>query len=225
MKREPVTMSASPAASGLEQLAELGGDVLAVAVEPHRRRVALVARVLEPRLHRPADAEVERQRDDRGAVAGRDRGGVVRGAVVDHDDVEGRVERLDLVDHPADRPLLVVGRDDRDDAPVAHRRDRRLEPDELQQPPRAVRVGVLVEHALAGPRAHRLGVRRVGEQLAIGGERLGLVLDDDQLAARLEPLLDALVRVRDDRRARRPPARTGGTSRRAARSHASAASR
>ena len=62
-----------------------------------------------------------------------------------------------------------------------------------------MRVGVLVEHALAGAGAQLLGLRRVVEQVAVGGDRLVGVVDDEQLAARLEPALDPLVRVRDDR--------------------------
>ena len=61
-KREPVTMSASPRSIGAEQLRELGGIVLAVAVEPHRRLVPALERVLEPGLDGAADAEVERER-------------------------------------------------------------------------------------------------------------------------------------------------------------------
>ena len=134
MKREPVTMSASPARSDVEQLAELGGDVLAVAVQPHRRGVALVARVHEPCLHRAADPEVEGQREDGGAVRGGDLGGGIGRAVVDHDHVEGRVEGPDLVDHATDRRLLVVRRDDRDHPPVAHERAAASSPTSCEQP-------------------------------------------------------------------------------------------
>src|SRR5207244_6458271 len=42
-------------------------------------------------------------------------------------------------------------------------------------------------------------LRGIAKQVAIGGDRLVGVVDDDELAARLEPALDALVRVRDDR--------------------------
>ena len=82
---------------------------------------------------------------------------------------------------------------------VRHARRRPAEPDQLEQLPRAVRVGVLVEDALARAGAHRLGLRRVGEQLAVRGERLVGVVDDEQLLPRLEPALDPLVGVRDDR--------------------------
>src|SRR5262249_20779958 len=80
--------------------------------------------------------------------------------------------------------------------------DTRLDsqPHELQQPPRTVAVRVLVEDALACAAAELLGLPRVVEQLAVGRDRLVRVVDDEQLAARLEPALDAVVRVRDDRR-------------------------
>ena len=64
-----------------------------------------------------------------------------------------------------------------------------------------MRVGVLVEHALARTTSHRLGRPGIVEQLAVGGERLVGVRHDPQLGADVEPALDALVRVGDDRRA------------------------
>src|SRR5215204_5098056 len=78
---------------------------------------------------------------------------------------------------------------------------RDAEADEREQLPGPVRVGVLVEDALARAGAHRLRLRRVVEQAAIGGERLVGIVDDEELLARLEPALDPLVGVRDDRRA------------------------
>ena len=75
----------------------------------------MLERVLEAGLHGAADAEVERQPDDVRAARARDaRRCASLGAVVDHDDVEARVERADLLDDAADRRLLVPGRDDRD---------------------------------------------------------------------------------------------------------------
>ena len=44
--------------------------------------------------------------------------------------------------------------------------------DQLEQLPRTVSVGVLVEDALACTAAHLLGLRRVGEQIAVGLDRL-----------------------------------------------------
>ena len=103
-------MSASPRRTGASSFAELGRVVLAVAVEPDGELVAVLERVLEAGLDGAADAEVEREPDDRGAMRGGDAGGVVRRAVVDDDDVEGRVVGADLVDDAADRALLVVAR-------------------------------------------------------------------------------------------------------------------
>ena len=57
----------------------------------------------------------------------------------------------------------------------------------------------------AHARAHPLQRPAPGSSssCAVGGERLSFVLDDDDLAAGLEPLVDALVRVGDDRGSRR----------------------
>ena len=76
---------------------------------------------------------------------------------------------------------------------------RDAEADEREQLPGSMRVRVLVEDALARPRAHRLGLARIVEQPAVGGERLVGVVDDEQLLPGLEPALDPLVGVRDDR--------------------------
>ena len=62
-----------------------------------------------------------------------------------------------------------------------------------------MRVCVLIEHALAGARAHRFGLSRIVEQLAVGGECLARVVDNEQLLPWLEPALYSLVWVRDDR--------------------------
>src|SRR5918996_53990 len=72
--------------------------------------------------------------------------------------------------------------------------------DQVEQSPRPVDVRVLVEDALAGAYAHRLGCSRVVEQLAIGLHSLVGAGDDEQLAPGLEPALDALVGIGDDRR-------------------------
>src|SRR5579884_3994449 len=71
--------------------------------------------------------------------------------------------------------------------------------DQLEQTAGAVSVGVLVQHPLARAAAERLRLRRVGEQLAVGGGRLRGVAHDDELLARLEPALDPRGRVGDDR--------------------------
>src|SRR5919202_6489577 len=81
-------------------------------------------------------------------------------------------------------------------------RGRLAQADELEQAPRPPGVGVLVERALAGAAAELLGRGGVGEQLAVGLDRLLGRLDDEQLAPRLEPALDPGDRVGDDRRSR-----------------------
>src|SRR6266508_119521 len=80
---------------------------------------------------------------------------------------------------------------------------RRTETDELEDLARAMRVRVLVEDSLARAPAHRLGRGRVGEQLAVGGERLVGRRHDPYLRADVEPALHPVVRVRDDRGTRR----------------------
>src|SRR4051812_40583042 len=73
------------------------------------------------------------------------------------------------------------------------------QPEELEQSPGATLVGVLVEHALPGAPPHLLGLRGITQQLPVCGERLVGVVHDEQLAPRLEPALDPLARIRDDR--------------------------
>ena len=65
-------MSASPRRPG-EELPELGRVVLAVPVEPDGELVAVLERVLEAGLDGAADAEVEREPDDRGTMRRRRR--------------------------------------------------------------------------------------------------------------------------------------------------------
>src|SRR5262249_1881239 len=76
---------------------------------------------------------------------------------------------------------------------------RRPDSDEVEDLTRAVRVGVLVEHALTRAPAHRLRRARIVEQVAVGGERLVRIRDDAKLRPGLEPPLDPGVGVRDDR--------------------------
>ena len=98
-------MSASPREHGLDQLRQLGGVVLAVAVEPDRELVAVLERVHEARLDGAADPEVEREPNDRRAGRGRELGGAVCGAVVDHDHVEaGSKERISATTWPIAPP-------------------------------------------------------------------------------------------------------------------------
>jgi hypothetical protein len=94
--------------------------VLPVTVEAYRDVVVPGEREAEPRLHSPADADVEGQAQHGGAEPFRDVGGAVGGRVVDHDDVDRGVERADLLHHPADRAGLVERRDDRGRATEAH---------------------------------------------------------------------------------------------------------
>src|SRR4051794_8946581 len=78
-------------------------------------------------------------------------------------------------------------------------RHRGASTDELEDPSRAMGVRVLVEDALACATAQLLRRTRIGEQLAIGGERLVGVRDDAQLRPGLEPAVDSLHGIRDDR--------------------------
>jgi hypothetical protein len=88
--------------------------VLAVGVDLDDEVVAVADRVPVARPDRPADAGVDHVFDHRRAVAPGDLGGVVRGAVVDHDHP---VDVLPgLFDHGADGGCLVVGGDHGDGA-------------------------------------------------------------------------------------------------------------
>src|SRR5207244_6774143 len=72
----------------------------------------------------------------------------------------------------------------------AIRGHRRPDTRELENLARAVRVGVLVEEALACPPAHLLCRAGIAEQLAIGGNRFVGGRDHSNLRPRLEPALD-----------------------------------
>src|SRR4051812_27535158 len=74
------------------------------------------------------------------------------------------------------------------------------EPKQVQQLAGAVRVCVLVEHALARTAAHLLRLCRILEERAVRCNGLIGVGDNKQLAPRLEPALDAHLWIRDDRR-------------------------
>src|SRR5256885_3827689 len=76
-----------------------------------------------------------------------------------------------------------------------------LDSDEAEHPARPVGVRVLVERPLPSAAAELLRSRRIREQVAVGRNRRVRVLYDEELAPRLEPALDARVRIRDDRRA------------------------
>ena len=83
--------------------------VLAVAVDLHRHLIAVLARVYVPRLHRAADAEVERQAQHRGARRAGALAGRVGRAVVDHEHVEVGRTAADSRHRRPDGPRLVVG--------------------------------------------------------------------------------------------------------------------
>src|SRR5262249_3553712 len=76
--------------------------------------------VSEARLDRAADADVERQPENGGAVVLRHRRRLVGGAVVEHEHVEIRLVLTDLVHELPDRPLLVVGGGDGPHPPGPH---------------------------------------------------------------------------------------------------------
>ena len=200
--REPMTRSALPGVHRREQRAELRCVVLAVAVEPNRDVVPLVARIAEARLDGAADADVERKPEHGCAVRFGHAGGLVAGRVVHHDDRGRRGRRHEsrrrrARSHP---PRSMPGRRRR---AVRSRKDPGLEPDQLEQRTCAVRVRVLVEHALARATPHLLRLRRIGDELAIRGHGLVRTLDDEELAPGLEPAVDAFMRVRHDRSTRR----------------------
>src|SRR3954451_4863642 len=76
---------------------------------------------------------------------------------------------------------------------------RRADPEQIEQPPRTMSIRVLVEDSRARVAAELLGCAPVGEQLAICGDGFLHRTDDEQLASRLEPAVDPVVRIRDDR--------------------------
>src|SRR5581483_662369 len=80
-----------------------------------------------------------------------------------------------------------------------HRR-RAAEPEQLEQPARAMDVRVLVEGPLARGPAELLRAARIVEQRAVRLHSLVRARHDEQLPPRLEPALDPLVRIGDDSR-------------------------
>ena len=95
-----------------EQLADVPRVVLAVPVNLHGDLVALVLGVLVAALDGAADAEVEGEPHDGGAGRAGEGSCVVRGAVVDDEDVEGGRVGLEVADRGSDGACLVVGGDD-----------------------------------------------------------------------------------------------------------------
>ena len=195
--------------------------VLAVAVEADGDLVAVLERVLEAGLDGAADAEVERQPDDRRARGGGDLGGRVGRAVVDDDDVEPRIEAAQLPDDRTDRPLLVAGRDDREPT-----RSDTAPPGRPARPARAAAAPgarTCARRARARGRARPSPrPRRVVEQLAVGGERLvGVVTTSSSCPGSNQRSMPSYGF--ETIAARRRRARTGGPRRTRTRSRASAA--
>src|SRR5436190_849333 len=77
------------------------------------------------------------------------------------------------------------------------------QPDQVEEAAGAVAVGVLLEHPLPRAAPQLLRPSRLLEQLAVRGDGLVGARDDDDLGARLEPALDPLVGIGDDRGAGR----------------------
>ena len=98
----------------LQRPADLARVMLSVAVDLNRQLKAVLERVLVPRLHGAADANVEGEVQDGGTTpCGNSRSSVLGGVVHDHN-VQINVRGADLLQHGADRVLLVVGRHDRE---------------------------------------------------------------------------------------------------------------
>src|SRR5579862_4141573 len=74
---------------------------------------------------------------------------------------------------------------------------------QLEEPARAVPIGVLVEDPFTRTAPHLLRLRGIRQQLAVRSLGLVCIVNDEQLRTGLEPAVDSLVRVRHDRRARR----------------------
>ena len=95
---------------------KLTRGVLAVAVDLHRRVVALAVGELEPGLHRATDAEVATEVQNSRAARACHLLCPIRRSVVDHHGLDrDRVTRgqgLDLGEKPAQRLLFVERRDD-----------------------------------------------------------------------------------------------------------------
>jgi len=103
-----------------EQRRDLRRVVLPVAVQADGPVEPLLERVPEPRLHGAADADIEREPEDRRPARFRDGRRVVRGGVVHDDDLRRGTGCPDLVDDPSDRAGLIEGRDDGHDRRARH---------------------------------------------------------------------------------------------------------
>jgi hypothetical protein len=99
----------------LEDLRNVFDLVLPVPVDPHDDIVAAIPRVEESGLHGSADPEVARQVQHGRPRLPRGVDGIVRGPVV-HDEHVVEVSLPERADQPPDRPLLLVRRNDDQDA-------------------------------------------------------------------------------------------------------------
>ena len=209
-------MSASPRSSGSRSSPSCDGIVLAVAVDAHGDVVVVLEREREAGLHGTADAEVERQaqrrtrpsRPRRSAVRSLEpssitttsrpgsnaRSSSMTRCTVCSSFSAGTIATRRSSASPAER-----GRH-RSSAVSDTGHDRHAEAEQLEQPARA-RCAYVCSSSTRS-RARRpisSACAGIGEQLAIRGDRLVRIGDDEQLAAGLEPALDPLVRVGDDR--------------------------
>jgi len=96
-----------------QQIVQVCGLVLTVPVDLGSDVVGMPQRVLEAGLHGAANPGVERVAQDHCAAFLRLGRGLVRGAVVDHHDVELGGLSVNLAHHATHHPLLVVCGDDR----------------------------------------------------------------------------------------------------------------
>ena len=181
-----------------EQLAQLARIVLAVAVEAHRHVVTALEREAKAGLHRGADAQVVRQLHDRRACGSGHCCRAVCRSVVDDDDVEPGVRRgisrttapiapsssyagtTAIIRPKVMRPPGGRGRADRAvGVPDARRCARRARARARGRPLPPPGPGLRAARCRPRPRARRPRPRAA--------------------RARLEPALDARVRVGDDR--------------------------
>ena len=224
-KREPTTMSASPASERRDDCGELLRVVLPVAVDADGEVEAVLERVAEAGLHGAADAEVERQAGARARRRPRDAPRSVRASRRRHDDLERRVEGADLVDDAA-----------RSYPPRCRRGRWRCRAAQPRPPPRSREAE---QRRAAGARGARTCARRGAlagtrdrapppapdRRAARGTRPIASLCARRRRAARCRARTSARFPRRDSRRSPLPPqrARTAGTSKTRRRSRASAA--
>ena len=143
-------MSASPDSTGASSFGSSAGMCWPSPSSRTATSYPCSSAYLKPVWTAPPIPRLNGSRTTAAPRCGRDRGGRVGRAVVDDDDVQPRVERAQLVEDAADRPRLVPRGDDRDPAVLSHARAAGTPSSSSSSTlPRAVRVGVLVEDALA----------------------------------------------------------------------------